>query len=262
MDQREFSLAEDILEKNKIGRYYCEYLPDSMEELILESKKSNIQLIKEDDLIFVLDKFEESNRHIAEVWGPYPHRSYNLNNFKNYIKKYMPFKESSLRFFFDAENSELSDWLSKQKAVFTNQTIWKMVQVKPEKDLKTQWYDKKISNRDLRAVSNLHHKFFSINLYIDQQHPLLLVYKNGKMAAYASIEIEKKLARILYLGVDPDFRRQGIATELLAEIWLFFSKLKISDIFLVQSAKAEAAGKLYKIPDSKYTESFYQQHST
>nr|WP_243691699.1 GNAT family N-acetyltransferase [Oenococcus oeni] len=94
----------------------------------------------------------------------------------------------------------------------------------------------------------LHQRMFSgnkINI-VRKKHPLFLGYLNEQLCAYASAQLSQKEGRLLYLGVDEKYRQQGIATALMAQVWNFLHDSCQDKIALVQSDKAQAAGKLYK----------------
>ena len=100
---------------------------------------------------------------------------------------------------------------------------------------------------DHRVHASAVHAFLA-----DDRHHLLLAYVEGKPAGFVSaVELlhpdKMKPETFLYeLGVDPEFRRIGVATELLSELIRFCRDRGCGEMFVLTDETNHAAMATYR----------------
>lgn len=220
-----------------------------MEDVVNDLADSDVTIIDETDVLLVLDQYSDGKSWVVEVWGPYTNDQFQFKQLLPLIKSHIKHFPAKLVFFYNGKNLKLTNWLKEQDALFSQQTIWQMCPFQAmNSNIRIEIHTFSIENKKRRELLALHQRMFSgnkINI-VRKNHPLFLGYLNEQLCAYASAQLSQKEGRLLYLGVDEEYRQQGIATALMAQVWNFLHDSCQDKITLVQSDKAQAAGKLYK----------------
>ncbi|MEJ8757378.1 GNAT family N-acetyltransferase [Pontibacter sp. H259] len=107
-------------------------------------------------------------------------------------------------------------------------------------------------DQDLKEKDGDDHTFYAQYNKVDSINEVIVVYLNGKAAGCGAIKpYTKSIAEVKRMFVHPDYRRQGIAKQVLTALEEWAKELGYTSTILETGMKQPEAIELYK--NSNYT---------
>ncbi|WP_179394413.1 GNAT family N-acetyltransferase [Lacticaseibacillus absianus] len=231
------TLATRFMQANQNPSHYCEYVGET--EAAIAEGLADVTVIDTPTVLAGLEQYAVGSVWTAEVWGPYLRKAATLDQVMPMLTAQLTQRPAQLCFFYTAADQALSAWLAAHHATRTQETIWRLTPIAGGAGV-----------RQLEAltpaVQALHHQFWRGQLPpVDATHWCFVAIRDGRLAGYAYAEVDGEVGRLDFVAVAPTARHAGLATSLIAAVWAAMVAYGRSTVFLVQSERAVAAGRLY-----------------
>lgn len=244
------SVAEQLLRYNADPAQYCEYVPQTLPQIVAALRQPGVQPITAGDGLVVLHQYASGSQWIAEIWGPFmpvPTEA-GITHVLSQALPQIAKRPASLHFFIGGQNLLLQSWLTTAGANFSGQTVWQMkpVAARPEASVKSATVP--LGWPEGPAVMQLHQALFGDAPLpqVSAQQPLWRTMIDGTIGGYAlATQATHHHAEVKFLGVDQSVRRRGLATDLLGAVWSDLSREGFEDVTLMQSTQAIGANALF-----------------